>query len=58
MSVFEKSETVAARKQTAQGFALLTLALNGDPILVVAAASHQWDTVRLLIEHGANVKML
>jgi hypothetical protein len=29
--------------------------LNGDPILVVAAAAQRWPTVRLLVECGANV---
>ncbi|KAL2859398.1 ankyrin repeat-containing domain protein [Aspergillus pseudodeflectus] len=32
-----------------------SLALNGDPILVVAAAAQRWLTVRLLVECGGNV---
>lgn len=31
------------------------LCLSGNPILVSAAASQQWDIVKLLVKHGANV---
>jgi hypothetical protein len=32
-----------------------SLVLNQDPVLVVTAAAQQWNIVRLLIEHGANM---